>query len=218
MFKTLQPLILASESPRRKRLLESAGVQFLVEPSRIDEPIEHDGSGEEAGTEPAVQREDSRISPGKSPAEIAERCACLKANTISTLHRDSWILGADTIVVCDGHIFGKPSERAHAVRMLQALSGRLHEVITGMCLIRPGGKLSMSGSVTTLVRFKDLSIRETEAYVRTAEPMDKAGAYGIQGIGAFLVRSLEGSYTNVVGLPLCQTIEWLMNENIIEPG
>jgi len=102
--------------------------------------------------------------------------------------------------------------------MLQALSGRLHEVITGMCLIRPGGKLRRSDSVTTQVRFKDLSMKEIEAYVRTGEPMDKAGAYGIQGIGAFLVRSLEGSYTNVVGLPLCQTIEWLMNENIIEPG
>ena len=199
-------------------MLESAGVRFLVEPSRIDEPVEHDGSGEAAGTQPAAQRGESRIGPGKNPAEIAERCACLKANTISALHRDSWILGADTIVVCDGHIFGKPSERADAVRMLQSLSGRLHEVITGMCLIQPGGKLSRSGSVTTRVHFKDLSMRETEAYVSTAEPMDKAGAYGIQGIGAFLVRSVEGSYTNVVGLPLCQTIEWLMNENIIEPG
>jgi septum formation protein len=218
MFKTLQPLILASESPRRKRLLESAGVRFLVKPSRIDESVEDDGSGEGAGTQPAGERGKSRISPVKNPAEIAERCACLKANTISALHRDSWILGADTIVVCDGHIFGKPSEPAHAVRMLQALSGRLHEVITGMCLIQPGGKLSRSGSVTTRVHFKDLSMRETEAYVGTSEPMDKAGAYGIQGIGAFLVKSLEGSYTNVVGLPLCQTIEWLMNENIIEPA
>ena len=198
-------------------MLESAGVEFLVEPSRIDEPVEHDGSGQAAGTQQAVRGGKSRVSPGKNPAEIAEGCACLKANAISTLHRDSWILGADTIVVCDGHIFGKPSEGAHAVRMLQALSGRLHEVITGMCLIQPGGKLSRSGSVTTRVHFKDLTMRETEAYVRTAEPMDKAGAYGIQGIGAFLVRSLEGSYTNVVGLPLCQTIEWLMNENIIVP-
>ncbi len=197
-------------------MLESAGVRFLVEPSRIDEQVELDESGEAAGTQPAAER--VRIGTGKNPAEIAERCACLKANAISALHCDSWVLGADTIVVCDGHIFGKPSERADAVRMLQALSGRLHEVITGMCLIQPGGKLSRSGSVTTRVHFKDLSIRETEAYVSTAEPMDKAGAYGIQGIGAFLVRSLEGSYTNVVGLPLCQTIEWLMNENIIEPG
>ena len=198
-------------------MLESAGVRFLVKPSRIDESVEDDESGEGAGTQPAGERGKSRIKPVKNPAEIAERCACLKANTISALHRDSWILGADTIVVCDGHIFGKPTERVHAVRMLQALSDRWHEVITGMCLIQPGGKLSRSGSVTTRVHFKDLSMRETEAYVGTSEPMDKAGAYGIQGIGAFLVRSLEGSYTNVVGLPLCQTIEWLINENIIEP-
>ena len=121
-------------------MLESAGVRFLVEPSGIDEPVEHDGSGEAAVTQPAAQPGESGIGPGKNPAEIAERCACLKANTISTLHRDSWILGADTIVVCDGHIFGKPSERADAVRMLQSLSGRLHEVITGMCLIQPGGE------------------------------------------------------------------------------
>ena len=94
--------------------------------------------------------------------------------------------------------------RAEAVRMLNTLSGRVHEVITGMCLIQPGGKLCRSGSVTTRVHFKDLSMEEIEAYVRTAEPMDKAGGYGIQGIGAFLVRSVEGSYTNVVGLPLCQ--------------
>lgn len=150
--------------------------------------------------------------------EIAERCAYLKAISVSTLHPDSWIFGADTIVVLNGRIFGKPSGAADAVGMLQALSGRAHEVITGMCLVDPGGKLRRSGSVSTRVHFKDVSMREIEAYVRTGEPLDKAGAYGIQGIGAFLVRSVEGSYTNVVGLPLCQTLEWLMQENIIEPA
>ncbi|MFZ0932072.1 MAG: nucleoside triphosphate pyrophosphatase [Syntrophobacteraceae bacterium] len=202
MFKTLRPLILASESPRRKRLLLSVGVEFEVHPSRIDESVWLGESAE----------------PGKSPAEVAERWARLKADSISSLHPDSWILGADTIVVLDGRIFGKPSDSAEAVRMLDALGGRVHEVITGMCLVRPGGKLCRSGSVTTKVRFKDLSTEEIDAYVRTAEPMDKAGGYGIQGIGAFLVRSVEGSYTNVVGLPLCQALEWLMNENIIEPA
>ncbi len=151
------------------------------------------------------------------PPEIAERWAVLKADSVSRLHPGLWILGADTIVVLDGGIFGKPSNAAEAVRMLALLSGRAHEVITGICLVRPGGKLSRSGSVTTLVRFKNLSIKEIEAYVRTGEPMDKAGAYGIQGRGAFLVRSVEGSYTNVVGLPLCETLDWLMDENIIEP-
>ena len=157
MFKTLQPLILASESPRRKHLLESAGVRFLVKPSRIDESVEDEGAGEGAGTQPAGERGKSRIKPVKPPAEIAERCACLKANTISAFHRDSWILGADTIVVCDGHIFGKPTERVHAVRMLQALSGQVARGNYRHVPYPARGKLSRSGSVTTRVHFKDLS-------------------------------------------------------------
>ncbi len=102
--------------------------------------------------------------------------------------------------------------------MLVDLNGRTHEVITGMCLIEPGGMDRRSGSVITRVRFKTLSMVEIEAYVRTGEPMDKAGAYGIQGIGAFLVSAVEGSYTNVVGLPLCEVVDWLVSENIIEPA
>ncbi len=183
-------------------MLLSVGVEFEVHPSRIDESVWPGASAE----------------PAKSPAEVAEIWACLKADSISPFHPDSWILGADTIVVLDGRIFGKPADCAQAVRMLNTLGGRVHEVITGICLIRPGGELCRSGSVTTKVRFKDLSAEEIEAYVRTAEPMDKAGGYGIQGIGAFLVRSVEGSYTNVVGLPLCQALEWLMDENVIEPA
>jgi septum formation protein len=202
MFKTIRPLILASESPRRKGLLLSVGVVFEVHPSSIDESVWVGASADS----------------GKSPAEVAKRWACLKANSISLLHPDSWILGADTIVVLDGRIFGKPTDSAEAVRMLNALSGMVHEVITGMCLIQPGGRFSRSGSVTTTVRFKKLSMEEIHAYVRTAEPMDKAGGYGIQGLGSFLVRSIEGSYTNVVGLPLCEALEWLMDENIIEPA
>ncbi len=198
MFKTLQPLILASESPRRKRLLQELGIEFLVDPSKVDE------SGE-----PGLSEE---------PARIAERWAALKAKSVAALHPGSWVLAADTIVVLDGSIFGKPIDRADAVRMLQKLSGRVHDVITGMCLIHPGGGDQRRCSVVTKVRFKNLSIAEIEAYIRTGKPMDKAGAYGIQGIGAFLVRSIEGSYTNVVGLPLCETIEWLLDEKIIAPG
>ncbi len=202
MFKTLQPLILASESPRRKRLLLSVGIDFEVHPGSTDESVRPNESAE----------------PRKSPSEFAKRWACLKAASISHLHPDSWIFGADTIVVLDGRILGKPSDSSEAARMLDILSDRVHEVITGMCLIQPGGKLRRSESVTTRVRFKTLSMGEINAYVRTGEPMDKAGAYGIQGIGAFLVRSVEGSCTNVVGLPLCETIEWLINEGIIEPA
>jgi septum formation protein len=198
MFKTLQPLILASESPRRQLLLRSVGIEFEVFPSRIDESIRL-----EAGVH--------------KPAEIAEKWAGLKADSVSRLYPDQWVLGADTIVVLNGVIFGKPSNAAEAVRMLDMLSGRSHDVITGVCLIGPGGKFRRIGTVTTLVRFKALSTKEIEGYVKTGEPMDKAGGYGIQGIGAFLVRSVEGSYTNVVGLPLCETLDWLMDEKIIEP-
>ncbi len=197
MFKALQPLILASESPRRKRLLQALGIDFLVEPSNIDESIE--------------------TNQPEEPSGISKRWAELKAQSISTLYPDSWVLAADTIVVLDGQIFGKPSDREDAVRMLRTLSGRIHDVITGMCLVRPGKILQRSCSVVTKVRFKELSDSEIEAYVETGKPMDKAGAYGIQGIGAFLVKSVEGSYTNVVGLPLCETIEWLLAENIIVP-
>ena len=199
MFKTLQPLILASESPRRKRLLESVGVEFEAHPSRINESVRAE-------------------CPGENPAEIAQRCACRKAGSVSPLHPSAWVLGADTMVVLDGLIFGKPSIPVEAVQMLDMLSDKTHEVITGICLIRPGGNLCRSAAITTLVRFKSISTREIEAYVKTGEPMDKAGSYGIQGKGAFLVRSIKGSYTNVVGLPLCETIDWLIDENIIEPA
>ncbi|SPF43766.1 Maf-like protein Gmet_0895 [Syntrophobacter sp. SbD1] len=202
MFKTLQSIILASESPRRKGLLLSVGLDFKVYPSRIEESAWPDGT---AG-------------PSKSPAGIAQRWAGLKAKSVAALHPDSWILGADTIVVLDSRIYGKPSSRAEAIRMLVDLNGRTHEVITGMCLIKPGGIDRRSGSVITRVRFKTLSMAEIEAYVRTGEPMDKAGAYGIQGIGAFLVSAVEGSYTNVVGLPLCEVVDWLVSESIIEPA
>lgn len=201
MFKSLLPLILASESPRRRRLLLSAGVVFKAHPSGIEEPGPLDGLP----------------GPG-SAAAIAEKCARLKAQSVSAACPSAWVLGADTIVVVGGRIFGKPADAAGAVRMLETLSGREHEVITGMCLARPAGKGLRIGSVVTRVSFKALSKREIEAYVRTGEPVDKAGAYGIQGAGAYLVRSLEGSYTNVVGLPLCEVIDWLMDENIIEPA
>ncbi|MCE5335037.1 MAG: Maf family protein [Desulfobacteraceae bacterium] len=196
MFKTLQPLILASRSPRRKRLLQSVGIEFRVEPSPVRE------INEGAGT----------------PEELAAGLALLKAESVSALFPHFWVLGADTIVVFQDRILGKPVDRADAAGMLQILSGRTHEVVTGMSLINGAGGVRRSGTVVTRVAFKDLSRGEIDAYVRTAEPMDKAGAYGIQGIGGFLVRSVEGSYTNVVGLPLCETLEWLTEAKVIEPA
>ncbi|MGC9195692.1 MAG: Maf family protein [Syntrophobacteraceae bacterium] len=201
MFTMLQPLVLASQSPRRKSLLLCAGVSFEVRPSRIVEPVPPDGS----------------LGPG-GPCEVAKKCACLKAQAVQTDFPCARVLGADTIVVLEGSIFGKPRDGAQAVRMLQSLSGREHEVITGMCLLGPSDRAPRVGCVTTRVTFKALTSAEIEAYVKTGEPMDKAGAYGIQDRGAFLVRSIQGSYTNVVGLPLCETIDWLLEEGIIQPA
>ncbi len=196
MFKTLQPLILASESPRRKQLLRSVGIEFLIEPSKAEESEDISAA----------------------PAEIAEKLALIKANSVSADFPRHWVLAADTIVVLDNHIFGKPIDASDAARMLGELSGRVHEVITGICLRNRAENALRTGSVTTRVQFKQLTRAEISGYIRTKEPMDKAGAYGIQGIGAFLVKSIEGSYTNVVGLPLCETIEWLIEEEIIAPA
>lgn len=199
MLKTLKPLVLASGSPRRKSLLKALGIEFQVDPSGI---VESGAIAESVDT----------------PAETAGRFARMKAESTSVRHPYAWVLGADTIVVLDGRIFGKPSDRSDAVRMLGELSGRQHEVITALCLFGPGSELHRSDSVVSKVLFRELSEREIEDYVETSEPMDKAGAYGIQGIGATLVSSVVGSYTNVVGLPLCRTIEWLVEEKIIEPA
>ncbi|MDR3566802.1 MAG: Maf family protein [Syntrophobacteraceae bacterium] len=203
MFRMLCPLVLASESPRRKSLLLLAGLVFTTHPSRIDEPAPPDG----------------RFGP-EGPAATAKDCARLKAEFVSRAHPGAWVLGADTIVVVKDRIFGKPADTSAAVGMLETLSGRDHEVITGLCLVRKGeGKdVARTGSVVTRVSFKTLSKGEIEAYVKTGEPLDKAGAYGIQGAGAFLARSVHGSYTNVVGLPLCEVIDWLLGENIIAPA
>lgn len=196
MFTTRKPLILASRSPRRKRLLHGLGIEFQIAPSGTDESS--------SGREP--------------PGETARNRARLKSDSVSASFPESWVLGADTIVVLDGRIFGKPEDAPGAERMLGELSGRVHDVITGICLTHAAGNIRRTGSVLTRVRFKHLSEGEIAAYVRTGAPMDKAGAYGIQGRGSFLVRSIEGSYTNVVGLPLCETVEWLLGEGIIEPA
>ena len=197
LFETLQPLILASGSPRRKRLLESVGLDFRVETSSASE---ENGLG------------------ARTPAENAAVWARRKAAMVSKAFPESWVIGADTIVVLDGEIFGKPSGADEARRMLSRLGGRTHEVITGVCIAQQSSGTRRIESVITRVVFKPLCEAEIAAYVSTGEPLDKAGAYGIQGRGAFLVRSVAGSYTNVVGLPLCETIEWLIELKVIAPA
>ena len=161
------------------------------------------------GLSPAVipPHVDETVRPGEDPSASVLRIACEKAHEVANrlkVPADAVVAG-DTIVVCDGIILGKPCDRNEARRMLQSLSGRSHEVLTGYCVLSPAnGGGQQQGVVRTIVRFKPLSPPEMSAYIETGEPLDKAGAYGIQGRAAGMVEAIEGSYTNVVGLPLTE--------------
>ena len=192
-------LVLASASPRRQDLLRSAGIPFAVQPADIDEtPL-----------------------AGESARACAERLACQKALKVSSDRPQDLVLGADTIVVAGDTILGKPSDASDAARMLRMLSGRVHQVITGVCLVSPVASSQLpyinegaqevlgteswdvrTGSEVTLVTFAELSDAEIQEYVATNEPMDKAGAYAIQGIASRWIPRIEGDYGNVVGLPV----------------
>ncbi len=173
-------IILASASPRRRELLKLAGIPFRVEPAHADEsPL-----------------------PGEPPREHVRRLAILKAQTIAARHRKGVVLGADTVVVVDGMIFGKPASKAEAIRMLKLISGRTHEVLTGIAIADAGTGRIASAVERTAVTVKPLSGSEIDDYVKTGEPMDKAGAYGIQGLFSVYVSGIRGCFFNVVGLPL----------------
>jgi septum formation protein len=175
----MSPLILASASPRRRELLQSLGVDFVVRAVDIDES----------------QR------PDEDPGTYVCRLAQEKARASAALGAaDEWVLGADTTVVVDGRIFGKPQDDADARIMLHALAGRGHEVLTGVALIAAGREQVLLER--TAVFFAMMNDAEIEAYVASGEPRDKAGAYAIQGRGAAFVTRIEGSHSNVVGLPL----------------
>lgn len=188
-FRARLPLVLASASPRRQALLAGQGLGFEVVPSTLKEPAPE---------------------PGEAPADYAARMARIKGQDIAARHPDKVIVSADTIVVQDASILGKPKDAAHALDMLTALAGRWHEVMTGFCVLRHGDGVSLCRTVTTRVHMADNSRDMLQAYIDTEEPMDKAGAYGIQGIGAFLVDEVQGSYTNVVGLPLRSVLDFLL--------
>ncbi|SHK51435.1 septum formation protein [Desulfatibacillum alkenivorans DSM 16219] len=190
---TNEPLILASASPRRSYLLEQAGLEFQVIVSDADE------------TCPA----------GASPRECAAMLSEKKALAVAESHPGHWVLGADTIVVTDGRILGKPSGMEEARDMITMLGGRTHQVLTGFSIFHVDKGVRHTEVISTQVTFKSLSPDEIEWYLSTGEPFDKAGAYAIQGIGTFLVKSISGSYTNVVGLPVCEVIEFFMAQGVI---
>lgn len=180
----MKKIILASASPRRKELLTTAGVEFEVLVSEADETVPE-------GTAP---KDAAIMTAEKKALAVAENC-------------DGIVIGADTTVVIDGKILGKPKDEADAADMLRTLSGREHEVITGVC-ITDGEKTEKFAQVSR-VRFYALTEDEIAAYVATKEPMDKAGSYGIQGRGCVLVESIEGDYFNIVGLPVAATVRAL---------
>jgi septum formation protein len=171
-------IVLASASPRRQELLRKAGIEFVVHPANIEE----------------VRRRD------ETPQEFAERMAREKADAIHRLLADGFVLAADTVVVVDGQVLGKPNDREDAIRMLRLLSGRKHDVITAVCL--RGANFEDVRSETTAVCFSMMTESEIRDYVASGEPLDKAGAYAIQGKAARWITGIEGDYNNVVGLPV----------------
>ena len=173
-------IVLASQSPRRKELLTQMGLTFTVHPADIQEVIP----------------------PGLTPQEAVMALSRQKAAAVAADHPDDLVIAADTIVVFDGRLLGKPHSREEAREMLTALSGKAHHVCTGFTLQRAGQ--TESGCEESEVWFRELTSWEIDAYIATGEPMDKAGAYGIQGYGALLVRGIHGDYFNVMGLPVCR--------------
>jgi septum formation protein len=187
-------LILASKSPRRYELLKQLGFSFDIVPSTVSEEV--------LGKEP--------------PGEHVSRLAEAKALDVGGRYPDRWVIAADTIVYIEGSILGKPKDRAEAIEMLSRLSGREHRVWSGISVCHLGGGKKERRMVETAVKMKSLTPAEMKWYVRTGEPLDKAGAYAIQGIGAFMIESIRGSYTNVVGLPMCELIEMLDRVGALE--
>ncbi len=178
-------MVLASQSPRRQELLRQVGVRFEVAPADIDESPHHD----------------------EAPVDYVRRLAATKAETVEHRRGDGRpVLGADTVVVVDNVLLGKPRNEVHACEMLSRLSGRSHEVLSAVALSRAGTRVSLS---RTRVWFRTLEHAEIEAYVETGEPLDKAGAYAIQGYAAAYVERIDGSYSGVMGLPLFETLQLL---------
>jgi septum formation protein len=186
-------IVLASASPRRQELLRNAGIPFTVQPADINEtPL-----------------------AGESPRACAERLAREKALAVWQNRSQDYVLGADTIVVVDGAILGKPRDRDDALRMLRLLSGRTHVVITGVCLVGPVSSNIQIAAEITFVTMCEVSDDEIRDYVATGEPMDKAGAYAIQGIASRWIPRIEGDYSNVVGLPVALVYAMLRERGAI---
>ncbi|WP_024831952.1 Maf family protein [Ruminiclostridium josui] len=193
----MRSIVLASSSPRRKDLLQQIKLPFEIIPSEIDENI-----NELTGT----------------PAQKAEQLAYNKAKDVSNRIKKGLVLGADTIVVIDNEILGKPKDSEDAFQMLKKLSGKEHEVITGICLLDLDNNIELIEHETTIVQFIELDDEKIRAYIKTGEAFDKAGSYAVQGLGSVLVKGINGCYSNVVGLPLTRLSYMLekLKESVIK--
>jgi septum formation protein len=192
------PLVLASASPRRRDLLAAAGLRFEVVPADVDE----------------------RPQPGEAPAELAERLAREKALAVAArLGREPrrLVLGSDTLVVLEERVLGKPADAEEAVRWLRLLAGRVHRVLTGIAAVESDTLHVRSRHVESRVQLRSVELDEIRAYVATGEPLDKAGAYAIQGQGGRFVCRVEGSHSNVIGLPVEETLALLREAGLELP-
>ena len=183
----MKTIILASASPRRKELLQRIGLKFKVDPSNYEE----------------------NISSELEPHELAQSLSLEKAKLIAEKHMNALVIAADTFIVFEGKILGKPRTETEAKEMLETISGRQHSVITGFTIIDTENNKALSKAVETKVYIRKLSSNEIDAYVESKEPLDKAGAYAIQGLGSVIVEKIEGDYFNVIGLPLSALAETL---------
>lgn len=194
MYTNRKKIVLASASPRRQQFMRELGLNFTVATASIDET--------------PVARE--------MPEAFAIRMAEEKARAVASLFPGDWIVAGDTVVCLDGAILGKPEDAERASSMLMALSGRTHVVRTGLCLYHNTDRVCEKKCVSSKVHFAHLSPELIKAYVATGEPLDKAGGYGIQGMGSVLVKEISGSYTNIVGLPMFELLELLLCHGVVE--
>ncbi len=186
-------IILASESVRRVDILRTLGVPFSIIPPDIDESRRQD----------------------ESPKEYVLRISYDKAHKVGNHFPDKWVIGADTVVLYKNKILGKPKNETEAFDMLRTLSGKWHKVITGFCLLNMLRKVAYRDAVETRVFMRDMLDHEIVRYIGTSEPLDKAGAYAIQGRAGYMVKEIKGSYTNVIGLPICEVAEVLLSMGVI---
>jgi septum formation protein len=186
-------IVLASESTRRVDILRTLGISFSIIPPDVDE----------------------RREKGETIREYVFRIAHEKAKKVGIHFPDKWVIGADTIVVHRGRVLGKPKNEKEAMEMLTALRGKWRKVLTGYCILNISKQASYRDVVETKVFIKDLKDEEIRRYIKTSEPFDKAGSYAVQGKGGFMVKEIKGSYSNVVGLPICEITDILLSLGIL---